>query len=1129
MNRPIEYRALAKSMIVNIIGVAIPITLLNNNEKIKCLALKDLMDIRNINDNGFEATLELLRELLLDTNNRDKLMYWIFDIEKDKLITDKYQSVNENNYESYLKTLLDNIYNKLSLITYEILTNEINQSSNNIYYLKKLINFIQDRFIQLNVREEFYAKIQKLLYYIKLPKVTDEYDKNEDKIPGITSKLIKIPKIPKAEEKEIIVEVAEEEKLSVEDELLQNATCQHVITFNKIMIIKNKDPSVFDQALYEFIRKFRKLNVEGEFICKSCSQLLDIKKFISDTYQGGVFTLNLSTSNQPLEELSKYEKFNKSIKNIDKIIERIAYVMNMNSYVGNIPIVRLKRQEITKTVIDLIEVTNEVLRINDPVLRKQKLELVEKNYGINRQITNYFIFKLDNDIFVYTSQDTDKYKKYKYNNILSYIILLIILDISNNQIFFLNFDKNYNYLLFNKFGYTLFNNIFIRINNSNDVEPIKNYKMLCYLIYYIAGMMMKFNIWYFDQQTKDNKAFGRLGLEIIINTVIHLLNTITEAFTNNKNNYLFDTISTKFFIKLNIQFNNKDSKEILDKIELLMSEKIDITNNKIKIRMGTQHVTYTLDGKIISVSLLPKEYEILEALNFIEKKDIESNVGFDLIKNKVEIDQRKRLLLKYNQDGSKRNDVLKEEEINAFTEKDFNKLNELLRSRRAVLLEKFIKNQNNNKIKNEKKINKDEKFINKMNLGYKKYYDNTYDDLIKAFINKLESVIGSNININNANIYLKENTYILDHNHLGQSSETKIIKDAVFKPNHEYFKQDVIILTKDKIDIFYNVIENNLLGYREKGKNYVDIKGTGKFVKVNYSIENKLKYMGFDGKYINTNDYQKDDIYSKEKNTNKEICDQIMRNRINSLKKFMEILQKIIYQIKNKFSIQIIEKGLSELDKIKQKYSTFIKREDREKGKEIQISGDAIIVMNFQNKFKYINTTKENNKKILINWKILNDSINHDINKSYNFKEKFIDSSYLISLKDNDHIIMFYTLSELSYLIDLNDDNYTKSNLVFLIANIINYCYNLFNKQLNHIEFRKFKYMLDSEAEVISYDQTTELIFNQTEEDIKKEKELNEEDKEREEALDLDQDLADEEVDDPDTEDEFTKMEVRGD
>lgn len=1127
-NRPVELRPLSKGIISNIVGVALPLSIFNNNQIIRCLSLKDFIDIRTINQNGYDACVELLRDLLLDAENRDKIVYWIFDMEKDKLITDKYQNVNENNYESYLKTLLDNIYNKISNITYEILTNEINESSNNIYYLKKLINYIQDRFIQLNVREEYYSKIQKLLYYIKLPKVKDEYDKNEDKIPGVNTPLIKIPRIPKLKEKEITVEILEEEKLTEEEELLSSATCQHTITFGKIMSIRDKDPSIFDQALYEFIRKYKKVSMDGEFICKSCSQLLDVKKFIADTFQGGVFTLNLSSSTQPLEELSKYEKFNKSIKNIDKIIERVAYVMNMNTYVGNQPIIRLKRQELTKTTIDLIETTNELIRSNDPTIRKQKLELAEKNYGINKQYTNYFLFKLDNEIFVYTSQDTDKYKKFKYNNILAYIILLMILDISNNQIFFLNFDKNHNYLLFNKFGYGLFNNLYVRINNSNDVEPIKNYKMLCYLIYYIAGMMMKFNIWYFDQQTKESKAFAKTGLEIIIHTVIHLLNTITEAFANNQNNYLFDTISTRFFLKLNTQYNNNDSKEILDKIELAMSEKIDIANNKIKIRAGTQHPTNELEGKIVSYTLPEKKFVNLGVLDTTQKKRITSEITHKDVKEKVEKLVKKTLFEKFNMDGSKRTSALKEEELNAISQKDMDKLNELLRERRNKLLDRFLKVQNIRKIKNDKKISKEDKFIEKMKNGYKKYYDSDYDKLINIFIDKLESIVGEGININNANIFLRENTYIIDHNHLGQSSETKIIKDAAYKPNHEYFKQDVLILKKDGLEIFYNAIENNLIGYREKGKNFVDIKGSGKFVKINYSIENKLRYLGFDNKYINSNDYQKDDIFTKEKLSNKQIIDEIMRKRINALKRFMEFSQKIIYQIKNKKNIQLIEKGMSELEKIKQKYSGFSKTDAPFKS-ELQLNGDAEIVLNFQSKFKYINTTKENNKKILVNWTLLNDSVVHDNEKTYNFKEKHIDASHLISLKDNDHVIIFYTLSELAYLLDLNDDSYTKSNLVFLIANIINYCYNLFNKQLNHVEFRKFKYMIESEAEVISFDVTTELQFNQTEEEIKKEQELNDEERERQEALDIEQDIPDEEMDDEMTDDEFTKFEVRGD
>ena len=1123
-NRPIDLRPLSKDINAHIVGVALPISLFENNMRIRCMALKDFINIRTLGENGYETTLNLLAEILSSAKDKEKIIYWIFNIEKDKLITNKYQTVSENNFESYLKNLLDNIYNNISTLTYEILTNEINLAPDNIYYLKKLINYIQDRFVQLNVRNEYYAKIQKLLYYMKIPKTVNEYDKNEDKIPGINSPLIKIPTIKKTKENEYIINVSEEEVISTEDSILQNATCQHIVTFNKIMMFRNRDPSLFNQKLYEFIKNYKKDSVEGDFVCKSCSQLLDIKKFVADTFQGGVFTLNLSSSSQPLEELSKYEKFIKSIKNIDKIIERIGYVINLNSYVGNIPIVRLKRQEITKTTIDLIETTNQLILENNPAIRKKNLENAEKLYGINKSITNYFLFKLDNEIFTYTSQDTDKYKKYKYNNIVSYILLLMILDISNNQVFFLNFDKNYNYVLFEKLGFSLFNNLNIRINNSNDIRPIKNYKILCYLIYYIAGMLIKFNIWYFDPHIKENKAFLKIGMDIIINTLIHLLNTITEAFSNNKNNYLFDTISTRFFLKLNTQYNNVSAKETLEKIENLMASKIDINNNKIKIRVGTQHSTNELTGIIQSYFLPDRKYILYETMITKEREFLKVNIPIEPIEKKI-LDFTKKLLFeKFNMDGSKRTSALSDEELNKYTTNDIEKIDNLLRESRNIFLNKYLENEEINMIKNEIKIEKEQSFIEKMNENYKKYYDSNYDKLISTFINKLESIIGKDININNENIYLSENVYIIDHNQLGQSSEISYIKNVSYKPDHEHFKQDVLIIKKNIYDIYYSAIENNLLGYKEKGDKYIDVKGTGKFIKINYSIENKLRYLGFDNKYINISDYKTTDIFTREKKTNKEIINEIMRNRINALKKFMEYSQKIIYQIKNKKKIQIVDK-LQNNTFTSNKYSNI-------NSNNVLISKDAQIVLNFQSKFKYINTNKENNKKILINWSLLNEGILHDNDLDYTFKsllynEKFIDASNLISLKDNDHVILFYTLSELAYLIELNNDNYTKSNLVFLIANIINFCYNLFNKQLNHIEFRKFKYMIESDAEIISYDQTTDLIFNQTEEEVKKVQQLNEDSQEEKDALDIEQDLPDEELDDPDTDDEFTKFEVR--
>jgi hypothetical protein len=67
--------------------------------------------------------------------------------------------------------------------------------------------------------------------------------------------------------------------------------------------------------------------------------------------------------------------------------------------------------------------------------------------------------------------------------------------------------------------------------------------------------------------------------------------------------------------------------------------------------------------------------------------------------------------------------------------------------------------------------------------------------------------------------------------------------------------------------------------------------------------------------------------------------------------------------------------------------------------------------------------------------------------------------------------------------------------------------------------------MIESVAETVSFDQTTDLEFHQTEDQVKVAKELNEDAREESDALDIEQDIPDEETDDPDSADEHTKFE----
>ena len=110
--------------------------------------------------------------------------------------------------------------------------------------------------------------------------------------------------------------------------------------------------SVQNTCIFEFIKKYAVLS-NNIYICKSCKFQLNLSNDITESFQAGtanILAINLTTE-RPLEELREYEKYNKSIKNIDKMVEKIASFYNFDNYIGANINSKKNRNEITKEVI----------------------------------------------------------------------------------------------------------------------------------------------------------------------------------------------------------------------------------------------------------------------------------------------------------------------------------------------------------------------------------------------------------------------------------------------------------------------------------------------------------------------------------------------------------------------------------------------------------------------------------------------------------------------------------------------------------------------------------------------------------------------------------------------------------
>lgn len=226
------------------------------------------------------------------------------------------------------------------------------------------------------------------------------------------------------------------------------------------------------------------------------------------------------------------------------------------------------------------------------------------------------------------------------------------------------------------------------------------------------------------------------------------------------------------------------------------------------------------------------------------------------------------------------------------------------------------------------------------------------------------------------------------------------------------------------------------------------------YLTINYSLKHQLLLLGHEKLYYNIKDEHKN-----------KLIDNIIRNRIINLKNILINIQRILYQIYNKYDNKNIN----------------------------------IIAKTYMNKFKNINITLDTSE--------INNIINNIFFTSIDPKLTIQDDNdniYVGNLKiiqNGDTIILNFLCNELIKLLNANtNDKYTLSNLGLIIIDIIKKEYNNYMKRndaLNNIEVRKFIEIKDSH-----------LIFsnNDTMDDFVEENEQNDDD---ENGFDVDVDSED--------------------
>lgn len=1091
-----QFRVVSKGMIGNVVGIAIPSSL----RSIKCLRRMDFININEISDKlisnnqvltkyspEFRKVFEYLKTILFKVKKHESSIVWTFD-KKD----------NEN-FEDHAKDEVAALYDNLVKELIQYILDEIDKRED--WDLPTLERFIK-RKQRIFPQENIFSIIETDVYN-KIPRIVPTYDASEDNVYGLLNEDTMKKEEPKPPNKvpSFVIDVSGLTRAIIQEEKeYVDGVCQHNVSWDMLIQKQRRNPQQYIEDLNAFVQQYVMENVDGNYICKSCGFQINLRKYVIE----GTFDDDLqrfipfsSPLLMPLEDIREYSKYAKAIRDLNKIMNAIADRTGL-SFISssNVMSVTLKRN-IIKNTIDLIIANNNRLK----KINLKRRERVGKLYGVGNE-TRLYTFDFDNSILEYSEQSKDIFQYIKYNNVMVYLVLNIMLELNESHLINIQSQKkDCGFKAFEKLFNTLFNNLKLRYNSKGDTSYITKYKNLCFVMYVFGCSMAYSRLWKLkDEATMKMKVAWSIMIKEFIHTFVDIFNSIMETTDQDNNSLLFTTVTVKMIKRLETIFSDAGVYSIIKghnrkreieqrrigadmegvSFEMTLDPKDYFVHFGIPYRVPrpptryyppTKPVIFEKYTKISSLSNCPSgefhkffvnktdkgAYYECSNCGFIvkngSKQDVKNNT--DIVKNYVYLILKEIAQTKCPVDGVS----------HKFERGVCTKCNHGIDDNYTQIeLDKL--NKNLTKIKNESyqnivKLETDKQANIKGNLEYnrkvyasieKKYNKDTNLDFVDRFTKLVFNVVGKDIGVSNQ---LVDNTYIIDHDHQGLTlNKPIVITDASkisYKQNHPFFKTNVIYFTNykpTKVDIFYDSTTNILLGYKEDNRDFVTVNNADRKIKIEYSILNKLKLMGYQSNFIDLTLKFRERI--TRHHTTPQYADQILNELINALvSERITNLKKVIYNFQTVYT-QILtqtKKLINENDyfttELNKLVNSYIRKLD-------QIGYNEKIFKHWKGVYRGIHMENIDHQKVIRNFE-------------NPMKDKLIINTYYLTKNDHHgNMILYYLVSEFENLINSIEDNYTKATIVRFIMEFVNIMFDEFNlERYRYIpDVKVFEYLL---------------------------------------------------------------------
>ena len=893
---------------------------------------------------------EFLNQIENKLRDKDvKSGYWLFS-EKDKNRL-KYINSSENNITLLCKSISEQLFDDVIKININILNDNLDLSKNYLYFLKLIENqfdklkginkttqnkelYTMDD-IMLKYKSRWTLQIQDIIYkYLSSYKssLEDKYNKLYGFEDTITLPTIQIA----PENKPILIELEKNIITQQLEDNLNGCICQHYISWDELNKSYNLKSYDYEKKLNNFMVEFVSLNAHKEYICKVCGDKLDITNYVQE---GQILNNNtfiateINISLGKLEDNPNYSQYNGIYGIINGIRSRIITYSKLFNIYEYQDINKKQREGINQLTKDTIDLINYNLLLWKTSYNDYNNEKEEK-YNINKNISDFFIFPFNNELYNTKTEFKDIHKTIKQNNASLYICILLINNLSKDQILNLSMNKDCNYDIYEKLFQKFLSSIKIQYDKNNIVN-ISRYPILCYIIYNFSYNLVHYNRYKLNNNTSQDLT-TKEKITLIIKCMITLIDILNSTLLSyiqidNKdielNSEIYNYLQ-KYYLKfknhlLNIYNDTTlisslryNKEKIIDKAQFNQNEitlGYDIDYNKLNYFKYLENLDYFQDlPKYDNIIKNKEDYHYTiqnndydfnkyttckdgqphewngedKSTNSIICKNCKLDYNslkkenYNNIKSNVELYYLKRLSLKYCPTGLYHSFILKNNkrecslchyiEGSEMSQKDLKELKKNFYNSQILTSEDIIKDNKTINIISDDKIINEE--MKKMISYVKKYY----------------KIIEENDII----INLEKKSYTFNYDYKGNKLDKPLILNEEDIKFTELNNKKVLFYKQKDITIYYDEETLSLIGYKLLNQQFTKYSAYKNCrCEINYSLKDILTYL-FIPKYVdNDNNF----IYISNED--------ILNTYYNNICNFLNKINIIITKINNKNSL----------------------------------------------------------------------------------------------------------------------------------------------------------------------------------------------------------------------------------